>query len=34
MSDNAKFTAGLAIIVGMVTLGFVLVASYFDVLVK
>jgi len=34
MSDNAKFVAGMLIIVGMVALGFVLVASYFDILVK
>lgn len=34
MSDNAKFILGLAYIVGIVTLGLVLVASYFDVLVK
>jgi hypothetical protein len=34
MTDNQKFIAGLVIIAGMVALGFVLVASYFDVLVK
>jgi hypothetical protein len=34
MSDNVKFAVGLAIIAGMVALGFALVASYFDVLVK
>jgi hypothetical protein len=34
MSDNVKFAVGLAIIIGIVALGFVLVASYFDVLVK
>jgi hypothetical protein len=34
MSDNVKFAAGLFIIVSAVALGFVLVASYFDVLVK
>lgn len=34
MSDNAKFVAGILIIACMVALGFVLVASYFDVLVK
>jgi hypothetical protein len=34
MSDNQKFISGLAIIISMVALGFVLVAAYFDVLVK
>ena len=34
MSDNAKFVAGILIIAGMVALGFVLIASYFDILVK
>ena len=34
MSDNAKFILGLAYIAGMVALGFVLIAAYFDVLVK
>jgi hypothetical protein len=34
MSDNAKFVAGILIVAGMIALGFVLVASYFDVLVK
>jgi hypothetical protein len=34
MSDNAKFVAGIIIIVTIAALGFVLVASYFDVLVK
>ena len=34
MSDNAKFILGLAYIVGIVTLGLVLIAAYFDVLVK
>lgn len=34
MSDNAKFILGLVYIAGMVALGLVLIASYFDVLVK
>ena len=34
MSDNAKFILGLVYIGAMVTLGLVLIASYFDVLVK
>ena len=34
MSDNAKFVVGILIIVGMIALGFVLIASYFDILLK
>jgi hypothetical protein len=34
MSDNVKFVVGILIIGGMIALGFVLVASYFDILVK
>jgi hypothetical protein len=34
MSDNVKFVLGLVYISGMVALGFVLIASYFDVPVK
>lgn len=34
MSDNVKFVVGLAIIVSMIAVGFILVASYFDILVK
>lgn len=34
MSDNVKFVSGILIVLGMAALGFVLVASYFDVLVK
>lgn len=34
MSDNVKFILGLAYIVGIVALGLVLIAAYFDVLVK
>ncbi len=34
MSDNVKFVAGILILVGIVALGFILVASYLDVLVK
>ena len=34
MTDNVKFILGLAYIVGFVTLGLVLIAAYFDVLVK
>ena len=34
MSDNAKFVVGILIIAGMIALGFVLIASYFDILVK
>ena len=34
MSDNVKFVIGLVYIAVMVALGLVLIASYFDVLVK
>jgi hypothetical protein len=34
MSDNVKFVSGILIVLGMVALGFILIASYFDVLVK
>jgi hypothetical protein len=34
MSDNAKFVAGIVIILAIAALGFVLIAAYFDVLVK
>jgi hypothetical protein len=34
MSDNAKFVAGIVIILAIAVLGFVLIAAYFDVLVK
>ena len=34
MSDNAKFVLGLVYIAVSVTLGLVLIAAYFDVLVK
>lgn len=34
MSDNAKFVAGIIIILSSGALGFILIAAYFDVLVK
>ena len=33
-SDNVKFVAGILIILAIAALGFVLIAAYFDVLVK